>query len=623
MQHMSTEDRFPWPEEVELPADSEGWEEMYPNQLVLHGDEAREEFEKQFFWFQNGIQSPRPYRPWETIFPEMWQIFLSQFNSRVFAVPPALGVQMKVFNGYLYFSPVPVQDEEKIQEREEIFRERSQYYFENFEELFEEDWLPKVKEAGRQIDEISVPTRLPEYSPDEVVDEARGRTAAGDLLQAYYDLQNSLFDAWQYHFEFLNLTYLAYLTFYDFCQEAFPGITDETISKMVAAMEETYMFRPEEKLNELAELAVDLGGGVADVLAADTAPEEKLEQLEALEGGEEWLAAFEESKEPWFRLSEGVPYYQDNDFWIHNFDVPFDYLRTRIERVQAGEELGRSFEEVESERQRIVEEYKGYLETEEQRRKFEETYGVCRRIYTFAEDHNFWVDNWIDSFAFEKMDAFGELLTNHDLLDEPEDIYLFHRFEVAEILSDLATTWAIGPSSPAPVTWKQEAARRQKRMDAMEEWVPEPALGDPPEQITEPFTVMLWGITTETVEGWLSEEEAGEKRRCEGFPSSPGRVEGRARVVFRPDELDTIEQDEIIVCPATSPTWAPVFPKIKAAVTDTGGSASHAAIVCREYNLPAVTGTGVATDVIDTGDRIRVDGNDGTVEILEKAADAD
>ena len=65
------------------------------------------------------------------------------------------------------------------------------------------------------------------------------------------------------------------------------------------------------------------------------------------------------------------------------------------------------------------------------------------------------------------------------------------------------------------------------------------------------------------------------------------------------------------MCPITSPAWAPIFPKISATVTDIGGVMSHAAIVCREYGLPAVVGTGRATAQIKTGQRIRVDGSDG------------
>jgi pyruvate,water dikinase len=70
------------------------------------------------------------------------------------------------------------------------------------------------------------------------------------------------------------------------------------------------------------------------------------------------------------------------------------------------------------------------------------------------------------------------------------------------------------------------------------------------------------------------------------------------------------------VASVTAPSWAPVFGKIGAAVTDIGGIMSHAAIVCREYGLPAVTGTGFATAKIKTGMKLRVDGNTGEVTVL-------
>ena len=81
--------------------------------------------------------------------------------------------------------------------------------------------------------------------------------------------------------------------------------------------------------------------------------------------------------------------------------------------------------------------------------------------------------------------------------------------------------------------------------------------------------------------------------------------------------LDRLKQGDILVCQITNPTWAPIFPKISAAVSDIGGSMSHAAIVAREYGLPAVVGTGMATSKIPDGARIRVDGGRGVVTILQ------
>jgi pyruvate,water dikinase len=132
--------------------------------------------------------------------------------------------------------------------------------------------------------------------------------------------------------------------------------------------------------------------------------------------------------------------------------------------------------------------------------------------------------------------------------------------------------------------------------------------------VTEPFTIMLWGITTDRISAWL--KGPADSSRLEGMAASPGIVEGPARVIRSPDELDQILDGEILVAPVTAPSWAPVFSKISATVTDIGGMMSHAAIVCREYGLPAVTATGSASSVIKTGQRLRVDGSAGTVEVL-------
>ena len=78
-----------------------------------------------------------------------------------------------------------------------------------------------------------------------------------------------------------------------------------------------------------------------------------------------------------------------------------------------------------------------------------------------------------------------------------------------------------------------------------------------------------------------------------------------------------MREGEILVCGSTSPAWAPIFPKIQATVTDVGGVMSHAAIICREYGVPAVVGTGRATALIKTGQRIRVDGAAGLVTVLD------
>ena len=148
------------------------------------------------------------------------------------------------------------------------------------------------------------------------------------------------------------------------------------------------------------------------------------------------------------------------------------------------------------------------------------------------------------------------------------------------------------------------------------QWAPPSVLGRVPETITDPVTIMLWGITTDRIEEWLT-SSGDHSAVLDGLPGSPGVVEGRARVILRAEQLHELEEGDVLVAPSTSPSWTPVFGKIVAAVSDIGGVMCHAAIVAREYGLPAVVGAVGATKRIKTGDRLRVDGTAGTVTILD------
>jgi pyruvate,water dikinase len=138
-----------------------------------------------------------------------------------------------------------------------------------------------------------------------------------------------------------------------------------------------------------------------------------------------------------------------------------------------------------------------------------------------------------------------------------------------------------------------------------------------PDVIDDPAIVMLWGITRESLDAWLSAGDGANTNELRGFAASSGIAEGPARIVKSVEEISRIQRGDILVCQVTNPTWAPVFQRIAAAVSDIGGSMSHAAIVAREYGLPAVVGTGTATSRIRDGQRVRVDGARGLVTLLD------
>ncbi|MFH1123714.1 MAG: PEP-utilizing enzyme, partial [Pseudomonadota bacterium] len=467
-----------------------------------------------------------------------------------------------------------------------------------------------------------VPNELPKFVPEEeVLPVPTGCYVSYDLMEAFTKLVDLMFKGWQYHFEYLNLTYLAYLMFADVSRKLFPGISESAIGKMVAGAYVS-MFRPEEELCRLSRLATSLRG-VSAILKTDKPAKEKMKEMEKTPDGRQWLDEFEKAKDPWFSVSCGSGWFHHEGSWITNLDIPFSYIKSYVERLEKGEKIERSLDQIDKERDRIVAEYRQLIKSDEDKKAFEGAYNTVRTIYRYAEDHLFWVEHWFHTIWFDKIRAFGKLLVKRGMLSEVDDIFMFTRYEIPEILTECATGWALGVNIPLRGDYyKAKAERRKKILEAARNWNQTPALGIPPEEVAEPFTVMLWGVTTDRVKEWLKGVEApetGDVSEIKGFAASAGVAEGPARVLKLLKDIVDLQPGEVLVCPSTNPSWAPVFTKIKATVTDIGGLTSHAAIVCREYGVPSVTGTGVSTSVIKTGDTIRVNGDQGVVTILKRA----
>ncbi|MEZ5117046.1 MAG: PEP-utilizing enzyme [Candidatus Nanopelagicales bacterium] len=601
-------DRFPSPFDIETPEGAEGWQELYQYSSLFSAD--RREYEDAMFWFQDGVHWPKVLTPWDATFFEFAITSLSQYNTRHLLVPPANGIDYRILNGYAYLTPVPA-PEDQIEARVAAFTERAGFYFMNWNDLYDK-WMVKIRDLVQEMESINFEP-LPEVEDvDEVVKSGRGAGSGYDLLSSYNKVLDSALLLWQYHFEFLNLGYAAYLDYFGFCKQAFPNIPDLAIAKMVAGVE-VDLFRPDEELKRLARMAVETG--VGDAFSAGDV-EATCQVLKSSDAGQSWIASFEESAEPWFNFSSGSGFYHSDKIWIENVEIPFDFIRNYVDKIRAGDDLARPIEAIRAERDRIVNEYSELLATDEDREAFQAKLGLARVVFPYVENHNFYVEHWSHSVLWRKMRQLGGVLVKEGFLAEPNDIFYLKRNEVPDALFDLFSAWATPGQARGPKYWPAKVAERKRIVSALEKWKPVPALGVPPEVVTEPFTVMLWGITSDSVAAWLG-GGASEDGGLKGFAASPGVVEGKARVIFSADQIGEVEEGEILVAPLTAPSWAPIFGKIGATVTDTGGMMSHAAIVCREYGLPAVTGTGFATSTIQTGQLLRVDGSNGTVTVLD------
>ena len=602
---MTAQARFPSPYDLKAPPGSEGWRELYPYYSLFQ--EERKAGDEKRFWFCDAQHWPTPFRPFDTIMVDYACKCLGQYNTRHLMVPPANGVDYRIHNGYLYMNPIAVAPE-KIPERVPIFLERAGFYFQNWNKLLE-NWHVKIRKVIDDLEAIKFEP-LPDMVPKEWILEGRGLDNTYDLLENYDRAIMLCYKAWQYHFEFLNLGYAAYLDFFGFCKEQFPNIPDQAVARMVQGID-VDLFRPDDELKKLARLAVETK--VDDALMSGSV-DQALAAVAARPNGKTWIDAWEAAKNPWFNFTSGNGFYSADKYWIEHLDIPLSYLRNYITQVKKGMTIERPTAAVAAERERITKEYAELLNNEA-RPVFEQKLGLARTVFPYVENHNFYIEHWALGVFWRKMRELNKLFIKVGFWSDPDGLFYLNPSEARQALWDYCSAWGVGGEPTGPHYWPKQIERRRKIVDALATHKPQPALNEPPEVVTEPFTIMLWGITTDRINAWLK-GSSSDSKQLTGMAASPGSVEGPARVIRSADELDQVQDGEILVTPVTAPSWAPVFCKIKATVTDIGGMMSHAAIVCREYGLPAVTATGSASAIIKTGQRLRVDGSKGEVTIL-------
>ncbi|HEY8438198.1 MAG TPA: PEP-utilizing enzyme, partial [Candidatus Limnocylindrales bacterium] len=222
-------------------------------------------------------------------------------------------------------------------------------------------------------------------------------------------------------------------------------------------------------------------------------------------------------------------------------------------------------------------------------------------------DHHFYIDQGANAHVRLVLLAVGKKLVEAGRLDQPDDVIFLRYNELRMLIGDAGAFDA-----------RALVAERRAERDAAKQLHPPNWIGTAtPSQLAFPYLVN-WGYPQRFHQGRPKAEGP-----VTGIAASPGTVEGIAHVVMTVDEFDDVAEGDILVCQMTNPAWVVLFTRIAGLVTDTGGTTSHPAVLSREFGIPAVVGTSVATKRIRTGDRIRVDGSKGSVEVLEPAATSD
>jgi pyruvate,water dikinase len=236
----------------------------------------------------------------------------------------------------------------------------------------------------------------------------------------------------------------------------------------------------------------------------------------------------------------------------------------------------------------------------EGREKLQRALDLSLRMNPLTPDHHFYIDQGTNARLRLVAIAIGKKLTAAGYIDDPEDV-IFLRYNELRLLM----------TNPSSIDARTIVSDRRDEHERAFQIRPREWVGTATQVALDfPYNT-LWGFPEK-----FYREPPKKTGEIKGLPASAGVIEGPARNVASLAEFDQVKEGEILICRMTNPAWVVLFTKIVGLVTDAGGVTSHPAVVSREFGIPAVVGTSNATERIKTGDRVRVNGATGVVEVL-------
>ena len=228
--------------------------------------------------------------------------------------------------------------------------------------------------------------------------------------------------------------------------------------------------------------------------------------------------------------------------------------------------------------------------------RFEEVLAAAQACGALSEEHNYWIDRLCQAVARRFILRVADVLVRAGSIDAREDVFHLHIGEVRDALST-------GVEQRALVDERRRAFERDRRLR------PPRFIGTPPAAAPSLSNIRDLGYRVEQTD----------RDVLRGVAASPGRGRGPVRLVSGPADFERFQHGDVLVCRSTTVSWVPLFNMAAGIVADVGGALSHAALVAREFGIPAVTGTNTARETLIDGEIVEVDGSAGTVRRIGRA----
>jgi pyruvate,water dikinase len=562
------------------------------------------EVEKDFFWVYDDLHCPHPVSPMFFDIGGWWLSCDHMF--RRFGTPFAVDWLAKNVNGYVYTTAIPPDPRLRIDATEYSARYGARVprdaTFASTMGAYLDTVLPVY---GRDFADWWRDRLRPEMERNFAFLEARLDAAdAMDLADVACLLEDAI-DVhdrhWKIHW-MLNFAQLsATLDLRAVMERTRGGVDEQLLGRLQnSASDRNWdsieaLWRMKNEVRDHPELRDAFSAEAVDQIAASLASSERgqrfiAERVEPYQREFGWHAVWShEFIFPTVREQMGPVLELIRGYLVTDYDFPSAIEAMRLDIEAASREIldGLTGEDLEAMRAANA---------------------VNLRMAPLTPDHHFYIDQGANAHLRLVLVEVGRKLVHAGRLDQPDDVMFLRYNELRGLIG-----------SAAAIDARAVIASRRLEREAAERIQPRDWVGTvTPTQLAFPYLVN-WGYPDR-----FYQKQSDDERLITGLGASPGVIEGIARVVRTVDEFDDVRDGDILVCQMTNPAWVVLFTKIAGLVTDTGGTTSHPAVLAREFGIPAVIGTSVATHRIVTGDRIKVDGTAGRVEILRgESADLD
>ncbi len=517
-------------------------------------------------WWWDQMHGPLPL---SRLCHDMWPDILNGFNRTADLVGAPVFTARKYANGYMYSRGLPFDDDPRV--RAAVRARDSERRMDRVLDLWHTEYRPEVEALTRSIRALAeAPLSLAQLV--ERLDQVHAaRRRQGEI-----------------HMLVMGQATNAGNRFIDFCKQEFGADGEALASDLMKGFPNKSLESAQGlwRLSREAKARPEV-----EALLRSEPPGDFIAQVGGVAGGVEFAALLREYLEVYGHRNES---FSELSFptWREDPRFPLFIIRRYVASSEDASPTALHEKTVARRLERLKEAEARVGNDVEKLERFHAWMKSAQQRTVLLEDHNFYIDQQGPAATRSVCMAIGRHLVEMSLVDRPDDVFHLSEEDVRRASAGLVSDFR-------PLVEE----RRQER----ERWL----------RVLPPAVIGKGSVDLGPMERFFGpiQVEPATASEVFGVAGSPGQMRGVARLVLTLDDVDRLSPGEVLVTYATAPPWTPLFAVAGAVVTDTGGLLSHCAVVAREYGIPAVVGTKVATARIEDGMVITVDGTRGVVSL--------